>query len=61
MVSPVGDISALTNSLTSLVMDDHCLSELRKKALEDARKYDFEKSKFAFEDALYNIVAGDSR
>ena len=61
MVSTVEDISALEHNLARVVMDDDLLMVLRKKALEDARIYDFEKSKIAFEDALYKIVAGDSR
>jgi glycosyltransferase involved in cell wall biosynthesis len=61
MVSTVGDISALEQNLARVVMDDDLLMGLREKSLEDARIYDFEKSKIAFEDALYKIVAGDSQ
>lgn len=58
MVSPVEDISALASNLTNLIMDENLLAVLRKKVLEDARAYDFEKSKTAFEDAIKKIVAG---
>jgi len=58
MVSPVEDVTALENDLARLVMDDNFLADLRGNVLEDARSYDFENSKIAFEDIVTKIVAG---
>jgi len=58
LVSPVGDQAALKSNLTRLIKDGALLEELRLKALQDARSYDFEKSKTAFEKVIKTIVAG---
>jgi glycosyltransferase involved in cell wall biosynthesis len=57
LTSPVGDVRSLADALTVLTTDEHSLKNLKNQAIMDARGYDLEKSKRAFEAALQNIVA----
>lgn len=58
LVSPVGDHAMLKSNLERLVNDGDLLYKLRAQTLQDARSYDFEKSKIAFEEAVKSTVNG---
>lgn len=58
LTSPIGDVADLTNNVKRLILDDSLLSRLKNQGIIEARPYDLEQSKLAFETALTNIVTG---